>query len=149
MRASVPALLLTVALAAAGCGGSSYGNKSGGSSTSGSGSSSSTSSGGGYGGGTSAKTKSSSAAPAGGTIDVALQNIAFNPSAIKAKVGQTIRWTNKDSVSHNVTATKGETFKSKTLNQGDTYSYKLDKAGTITYVCTFHPNMQATVTVTK
>jgi plastocyanin len=131
MRVFISALLLTAALAVAGCGGSSYsgGSKPGAQKTSGSSSSASSSS--------------------SGTIQVALQNIAFSPSNIKAKVGQTIKWTNKDSVAHNVTATKGEEFKSKTLNQGDTYSYKLDKAGTITYVCTFHPGMQATVTVTK
>jgi plastocyanin len=134
MRASIAAFAVAVAVAVAGCGGSSY-----------------------SGGGSS--TPSSTAAPAapaatpapaaGGKVQIALQNIAFSPSSTTAKVGQTVVWTNKDSVAHNVTATKGESFKSKTLNQGGTYSYKLDKPGTINYVCTFHSNMTATITVTK
>lgn len=139
------AMLTAAALAVAGCG-SSY--SSGGSSkTSGGGSSSSSSAPSAYGGGSSSK--SSSAGSGSGTIQVTMQNIAFNPATIHAKVGQTIKWTNRDSVAHNVTAQKGESFHSPTLNQGQSYSYKLDHAGTITYVCTFHPGMQATVVVSK
>ena len=83
------------------------------------------------------------------TAGVAMQNIAFNPSTIHAKVGQTIKWTNDDSVDHNVTATSGETFKSSNFGQGSTYSTKLTKAGTIQYVCTIHPGMTGTIVVTK
>lgn len=145
------AALTTAALAVAGCG-SSY--SSGGSSkTTGGGSSSSSApsayGGGGGGGASKSKPATATAKPSTGTIQVTLQNIAFNPSALHAKVGQTIKWTNRDSVAHNVTATKGEEFKSPTLNQGQSYSYKLDHPGTIHYVCTFHPNMTATVVVSR
>jgi plastocyanin len=78
-----------------------------------------------------------------------MKNIQFVPKSVTAKVGQTVKWTNNDSVDHNVTATSGETFKSKTFGQGGTYSYKLDKAGTIKYVCTIHPGMDGTIVVTK
>jgi len=92
----------------------------------------------------------SAAAPAtGGPVDVSMQEIMFKPNHLTVKVGQTVKWTNKDSVAHNVTATKGETFKSSTFGPGGSYSYKVDKAGTIDYVCTIHPNMTATLTVTK
>jgi plastocyanin len=92
---------------------------------------------------------SSGGAAAGGTVQVTMKNIQFNPKAIKAKVGQTVKWTNDDTAPHNVTATKGEEFKSKTFMKGGTYTYKLDKAGSITYVCTIHPGMEGTITVTK
>jgi plastocyanin len=95
-------------------------------------------------------TSTPAAAPAGGgTIAVSMKNIQFVPKSVTAKVGQTVKWTNDDSVDHNVTATSGETFKSKTFGQGATYVYKLDKAGTIKYVCTIHPGMEGTIVVTK
>jgi plastocyanin len=122
MRASVAALVLAAALAVAGCG-------SGGSSGS--------------------KSSPATSSPAAKTTAVTLQNFAFNPSNLTAKVGQTITWTNRDSVAHNVTAKKGDNFHSTTLNPGQSYSHKLDHAGTISYVCTIHPNMKATLTVTK
>jgi plastocyanin len=78
-----------------------------------------------------------------------MKNIQFAPKAVTAKVGQTIRWTNADAVDHNVTATKGEELKSKAFGKDGTFSYKLDKAGKITYVCTLHPGMTGTITVTK
>jgi plastocyanin len=95
---------------------------------------------------TSTTTPSSSSSK---TVQVKMQNTAFSPASISAKVGQTIVWTNEDSFDHNVTAKKGENFKSKNFGQGQTYSYKLDKPGTISYVCTIHPGMQGTITVTK
>jgi plastocyanin len=88
-------------------------------------------------------------ASAAKTVAVTMKNIQFAPKAVTAKVGQTIRWTNADAVDHNVTATKGEEFKSKAFGKGGTFSYKLDKAGKVTYVCTLHPGMTGTITVTK
>jgi plastocyanin len=95
-------------------------------------------------------TSTPAAAPAGGaTVAVSMKNIQFAPKSVTAKVGQTVKWTNDDSVDHNVTATSGETFKSSTFGQGATYSHKLTKAGTIKYVCTIHPGMEGTIVVTK
>ncbi|HEV7362993.1 MAG TPA: plastocyanin/azurin family copper-binding protein [Solirubrobacteraceae bacterium] len=95
-------------------------------------------------------TSAPAAAPAaGGAVAVSMKNIQFAPKSVTAKVGQTVKWTNDDSVDHNVTATSGETFKSSTFGQGATYSHKLAKAGTIKYVCTIHPGMEGTIVVTK
>jgi plastocyanin len=95
-------------------------------------------------------TSTPAAAPAAGAaVAVSMKNIQFAPKSVTAKVGQTVKWTNDDSVDHNVTATSGETFKSSTFGQGATYSHKLTKAGTIKYVCTIHPGMEGTIIVTK
>jgi plastocyanin len=91
----------------------------------------------------------STKASGSGEIEIKMQNIAFDPKDVTAKVGQTIKWTNEDSVEHDVKATAGESFKSDLFGKGGTYSYKLDKAGTIKYVCTLHPGMEGTVTVTQ
>ena len=113
----------------------------------------------GCGGSSSSSSKSSStpaastpaAAPAagGGAVAVSMKNIQYSPKSITAKVGQTVTWTNDDSVDHNVTATSGASFKSSTFGQGKTYSTKLTKAGTIQYVCTIHPGMTGMIVVTK
>ena len=95
-------------------------------------------------------TSTSAATPAaGGAVAVSMKNIQFSPKSITAKVGQTIKWTNDDSVDHNVTATSGGTFKSSNFGQGSTYSTNLAKAGTVQYVCTIHPGMTGTIVVTK
>jgi plastocyanin len=88
------------------------------------------------------------AAAATGTINVVAQSNQFSPGKITAKVGQKIVWKNNDSYPHNVTATKGETFQSP-LNAGGTFSYTVDKPGTINYVCTIHSGQSGTITVTK
>jgi plastocyanin len=127
--------LACVALGFAGCGSSSKKSSSSASSSS-----------------TPAPAPTSTAAPsasAGKTVKIVMQNTAFSPKSISAKVGQTIVWTNEDPFDHNVTAKKGENFKSKNFGQGAKYSYKLDKPGTISYTCTIHPGMDGTITVTK
>ncbi len=94
----------------------------------------------------------SSAAPSGGgtTVKVTMKNVAFNPSSVSAKVGDTVKWVNDDQPPHNVTYVSGPKFTSSgTLNTGDTFSVKLTAPGTIHYVCTIHPFMKATITVTK
>jgi plastocyanin len=88
-------------------------------------------------------------AAAGGVVAIQMKNTSFQPKTVTAKVGQTVKWTNEDSFDHNVKADTGEDFKSKDVGQGGTYSYKLDKAGTITYECTIHPGMRGSITVTK
>jgi plastocyanin len=123
-------LLAVLALAAAGCGSSSS-------------SSSSTPS-------------SSQAAPAtstanntssgGGTVTIDMKNIAFNPTSQTVKVGQTVKWVNQDDVPHNV---EGGPLHSKTFTKGGSYTFTPKKAETISYVCTIHPNMKATLTVTS
>ncbi len=91
-----------------------------------------------------------SAPTGGGTIQVTMKNIAFNPDVVHAKVGQTVEWTNNDVPPHNVTYVSGPTFTSSSLmNPGATFQVKLTQAGTIHYVCTIHPSMTATIVVTN
>jgi plastocyanin len=91
---------------------------------------------------------SGSGGASSGTVKVSMKNIAFNPNNVTVKVGQKVEWTNDDSVGHNVVAQSGASFQSKVFNQGGTYSFTPKKAGTIQYVCTIHPGMNGTLTVT-
>ncbi|MFH8898178.1 plastocyanin/azurin family copper-binding protein [Streptomyces coeruleorubidus] len=66
------------------------------------------------------------------------------------EVGQTVQWTNHDSVPHTVTTTKAPVkFDSGTLEQGDSWSYTFSKAGTYEYYCAVHPDMVASVKVVE
>ena len=124
MKRFTALLLAAAALAAVGCGSSN-------------GSSSSSSS-------------SSQAAPAtsssGKTVTIDMKNIQFSPSSATVKVGQTVKWVNQDSAPHNVT---GGPLHSKTFGNGGSFSYTPKKAETISYVCTVHPGMKGTLTVTS
>ncbi len=67
------------------------------------------------------------------------------------KAGDTVTWTNEESVNHDVTANDGS-FKSGPpggMKQGDTFEHAFKKAGNFAYKCTVHPNMTGTVEVTN
>jgi len=77
---------------------------------------------------------------------VSIKNFAFDPATITVKVGDTVTWTNNDSMDHSVTA-DGNQFDSGNLASGKTFSFTFKTAGTVGYHCSIHPNMKATVTV--
>ena len=89
------------------------------------------------------------AKPAGGSgqqVQMVSGN-EFQPKGIAVNVGETITWTNADSVPHNAVAKEGEGPKSELLPKGKTYSFTPDSAGRIEYVCTIHPGMEGTIEV--
>lgn len=92
---------------------------------------------------TTPSTSSGSSSSSAGTA-VSIANFAFNPADVTIKVGDTVTWTNNDSVAHTVTGTG---FDSGSLAQGKTYSHKFDTAGTFDYHCSVHPSMTAKITV--
>jgi plastocyanin len=106
----------------------------------------------------SSDTKTQKAAPAapapkkaGKTAAVSMKNIQFSPKALTVAKGSTVKWTNDDSVNHDVTKTSGPGPKfasgSGNLAQGDTYQQTFNTPGTIKYVCTVHPGMAGTIKV--
>jgi plastocyanin len=90
---------------------------------------------------------------ASGGAKVSLKNIQFSPKDITVKPGQTITFTNDESIPHDVHKQSGPggDFASGPdggMQQGDTFELKLDKPGTYQYVCHVHaPGMAGTITV--
>jgi plastocyanin len=86
-----------------------------------------------------------------GVVPIAYRNIAIAPDTVRVKVGSTLKWTNYDSVEHNVTSEGGpQKFASKTFGEGATFEVKLNKPGVIHYECTIHPTtMNGTIEVVK
>ena len=88
---------------------------------------------------------------AGEVVEVGMEGIQFDPKNVTVKAGGTVKWTNNESVPHDVTKEDGPgpDFSSGkgNLSEGDTYQQNFQKAGKVNYVCTVHPNMTGTVTV--
>jgi len=84
----------------------------------------------------------------GGDISITMEHYAFSPATITVRVGDTVSWTNTDQAPHDVTTTSApEMLKSPTLQKGDSWAHTFTVAGTYSYICSIHPDMQATITV--
>ena len=106
------------------------------------------------GGGSGGDGASKSEKPAGGGgAQVGMQNIQFDPKDLTVKAGETITFTNDESIPHDVhkTSGPGEDFSSGDIGgmqQGDTFELTLDKPGNYEYVCKVHaPGMAGSITV--
>jgi plastocyanin len=76
---------------------------------------------------------------------IQIKNFAFNPASITIKAGSTVRWVNQDSVPHRILFADGAD--SNVLAPMQSWSRKIDQAGTYDYSCTIHKDMQGTVIV--
>jgi plastocyanin len=81
-----------------------------------------------------------------GGVQARIENFAFDPKQLTAKVGEAVTWKNDDSTTHTVTADDGS-FDSANLASDTTFSKKFDKPGTFKYHCSLHSSMTATVVV--
>jgi len=86
-----------------------------------------------------------------GVVQIAYRNIAIAPDTLKVKVGSTIKWTNFDSIEHNVISQGGpQKFASKDFGENASFEIKAEKPGLIHYECTIHPaSMNGTIEVVK
>jgi plastocyanin len=71
---------------------------------------------------------------------------AYVPDSITGSMGTTVKWTNNDSVVHDVTS-KNNLFISGSMGPGATFSQTFQSAGSFPYYCTVHSGMTGTVTV--
>jgi plastocyanin len=91
--------------------------------------------------------------PAAGGGNVSLENIQFNPKDVTVKAGETITFTNNESIPHDVhkTSGPGDDFASGPsggMQEGDTFELTLDQPGKYEYVCDVHaPGMAGSITV--
>ena len=76
---------------------------------------------------------------------VTIEAVAYQPEVAEVKRGDSIVWINKDPFPHTVTST-GK-FDSKEIQPGETWTYKVQQSGDLTYICTLHPTMKAALRV--
>ena len=84
-------------------------------------------------------------------VNVSMSPTSFSPKNITVNAGDSVVWTNTDSIQHTVTATDSS-FNSGTLQSGKVYSYTFTIPGTYSYYCMFHGapggvGMSGTITV--
>jgi plastocyanin len=84
--------------------------------------------------------------PSSATAEVKIDNFSFAPQTLTVAAGTTVTWTNRDDIPHTVVA-DDKSFKSKTLDTDEKFSYTFTKAGTYPYFCSIHPKMTAKVVV--
>ncbi|WFP61429.1 MULTISPECIES: cupredoxin family copper-binding protein [unclassified Mesorhizobium] len=78
------------------------------------------------------------------TIEVTIDKLVFSPASVKAKVGDTIEWTNKDVIAHTATVTGDWDVMIPPKSKG---KVTLKQPRAVDYFCRFHPNMKGHVEV--
>ena len=82
----------------------------------------------------------------GQTMTVSIEDFFFSPANMTVAPGTTVTWVNNGRAPHTSTADDGA-WDSGTLQPGESFSFTFDQAGTYTYLCTIHPDMTGTITV--
>ena len=84
---------------------------------------------------------------AAATVTVKQIDKAFDKTSISIKVGDTVDFTNADTVAHNIMSRSADPFNLGIMKVGETKSRKFDHAGTFEVVCALHPRMKLSVDV--
>jgi plastocyanin len=84
--------------------------------------------------------------PATGTPVVTIQDFKYSPATVTVRVGQTVRFINRDDEAHTATARRNA-FDSGGLDTGDSWTVRFTKPGKYPYFCSLHPYMTGTVIV--
>ena len=81
------------------------------------------------------------------TIEISIMDYSFNPGELTINVGDTVIWTNKDSVKHTVTSDSGDELGSELLLKDKSYSHTFNSKGEFGYHCTPHSYMKGKIVV--
>jgi plastocyanin len=101
----------------------------------------------GGGSGSSASGSSNGSGAATSTRSITISNFMFSPMHASVAPGSTVSVTNKDSVTHTLTATGGR-FDTGDIGPGQTKTFTApSKAGTYDYICNIHQYMMGTIVV--
>jgi manganese oxidase len=103
------------------------------------------------GGGTDQTASASSGAPASGGHDsahaVTIKDYIYRPASIIVAQGTTVAFANHDTTAHTATSKQSGVFESGPIDPGKSAKVTLEKTGTFTYYCLFHPFMKGTIVV--
>jgi plastocyanin len=91
--------------------------------------------------------EAAAAEPAAAEVAVDIRDFAYNPASLEISVGDTVTWTNQDSVPHTATGSDTDLLQSGTIAPGSSFSQVFNSPGQIEYHCEFHPNMLGTIVV--
>ena len=83
----------------------------------------------------------------GSGVAVTVAGFCFEPTVLRVEVGQTVTWTNEDSVPHMVTGANHSWGSTDQFARGGAVTERFDQAGVYPYWCPLHPSMLGTVVV--
>jgi len=78
------------------------------------------------------------------TVEIVIDKMAFQPSEVSVKVGDTVRWMNNDILAHTATVNSSFNLVIASKKAGEIVA---GNAGTFEYFCKFHPNMKGRIIV--
>jgi plastocyanin len=78
------------------------------------------------------------------TLRITIDKMAFSPTEIEARTGDTIEWINNDAFAHTATVKGGFEVMLPPKKSG---SVVVGTAGTVDYYCRFHPNMKGRIKI--
>ncbi len=88
------------------------------------------------------------AAIADGAV-VEIHDYQYHAADVSVQAGQAVTWTNRETAAHDVASTAGPVaFASPELGEGESFTFTFTQPGGYAYLCTLHPDMVGTVTVT-
>ena len=85
---------------------------------------------------------------AGEEVEIEIKDFAYSPADATVKVGQTVKWKQEDTAPHDVDSQSGPEIKAPVMQKGQEYEYVAKEAGKVEYICSIHPQMKATLTIT-
>ncbi len=78
---------------------------------------------------------------------VGITDFEFAPATLRVRIGDTVKWINRDLAPHTATA-KDESWDTDRLDQGEALSVAVTRGMTTDYYCRFHPMMVAKLQIT-
>jgi plastocyanin len=87
------------------------------------------------------------AAASAGEVTVGQAGKSFNPGDLQVKAGDSVKFTNDDTVTHAVLVKGPHETNLGQMKPGDAKSVSFDQAGTYDVKCAIHPKMKLTITV--
>jgi len=78
---------------------------------------------------------------------VTINQFRYDPPEVTVRQGDVVEWKNLDIVPHTATSVDGKSFDSGSIATGGSWRFTTVRKGTYEYLCTFHPNMKATLVV--
>jgi len=79
--------------------------------------------------------------------EIEIANFKYSPAELRIDTGDSVVWTNRDSVPHTVTSDAKDELDSGSIADGKSYSHVFEKEGTYSYYCEFHTGMKAKIIV--
>ncbi|MGH2805826.1 MAG: cupredoxin domain-containing protein [Actinomycetota bacterium] len=79
--------------------------------------------------------------------EVDIEGFCFTPTVLYAAPGDTVTWTNRDPVPHNVGGANMAWGSFEQIRRGKSISHTFSEPGVYSYVCSLHPGMAGTVVV--